>query len=211
MRESKLLPVLIVVVGLALGSVAAFAQDEKAGQTFDFKDPKGVNNASFLLDSEVEPIMGIASGISGTVRFDPKNPSAISGAIEIDAKTVKTPNDRMNNKLHTDEWLAVEQHPTIRFETKKVKKVEKGKKEGEYSMLIVGTFTCRGKSKEIEIPVKVTYLEGKMQDRMRRPGDLLVLRSQFIIKRSDFDLGPEYPVVADEMQVRVAIVGGDPE
>ena len=41
-------------------------------QEFDFKDSKRVNSLSFFLDSELEPIMGVASGISGKISYDPK-------------------------------------------------------------------------------------------------------------------------------------------
>ena len=52
-----------------------------APQTFDFKDPKGVNTASFKLDAPLEAISGSANGISGTVTFDPANPGATKGKI----------------------------------------------------------------------------------------------------------------------------------
>ena len=43
-----------------------------APQSFDFKDPKGVNNAVFKLDAPLESINGSANGITGTVSFDPE-------------------------------------------------------------------------------------------------------------------------------------------
>ena len=52
---------------LTIAATASAASDE-----FDFKDPKGVNAIYFVLDSELEPIMGMATGISGTVTFDPR-------------------------------------------------------------------------------------------------------------------------------------------
>lgn len=205
--KSLSLTLVLATTLIVSSGTRAFSQE----QSFDFKDPKKVNNASFILDSELEPIMGYASGISGTVRFDPKKPKAIQGKIVVDAKSIKTPNDRMNSKLHGGEWLNVEKNTEVTFEVKKVKKVEKGKKDGEYKMTVIGAFTLCGVTKDIEVPVLLNYLPGKMKARMRRDGDLLVLRSQFVIKRSEFKCGPAMPVVADEMQIRIAIVGGDPK
>ena len=50
---------LLASIGLA---TAVFA----APQTFDFKDPKGINNAGFKLDAPLESINGSANGVSGT-------------------------------------------------------------------------------------------------------------------------------------------------
>ena len=49
-----------ITAGLALGALAA-------PLTFDFKDPKGVNNAVFKLDAPLEAINGSANGILGKV------------------------------------------------------------------------------------------------------------------------------------------------
>ena len=56
---------------LALATLAGMAL--AAPQTFNFKDPKGINNAGFKLDAPLESINGSASGVSGTVIFDPEN------------------------------------------------------------------------------------------------------------------------------------------
>jgi len=54
-----------------------------APESFDFKDPKGVNNAVFNLDAPLESVNGSASGITGTVSFDPENPAATTGKIAV--------------------------------------------------------------------------------------------------------------------------------
>ena len=63
---------LLSLIALTATTTIAFA----VPQTFDFKDPKGVNNAVFKLDAPLESINGSASGITGTVSFDPENPAA---------------------------------------------------------------------------------------------------------------------------------------
>jgi polyisoprenoid-binding protein YceI len=75
---------------------AAFA----APQTFDFKDPKGVNNAVFKLDAPLEAVNGSANGISGTVTFDPENPAAVKGKIIVTSDSLTVPNSMMSTHLH---------------------------------------------------------------------------------------------------------------
>ena len=41
---------------------------------------------------------------------------------------------------------------------------------------------------EMNIPMKITYLKGFVIKRNRTPGDLLIIRSKFKVKRDDFDI-----------------------
>ena len=63
-----------------------------APQTFDFKDPKGINNAGFKLDAPLESINGSASGVFGTVTFDSENPGATKGKIIVATPSLMVPN-----------------------------------------------------------------------------------------------------------------------
>ena len=58
---------------IILTTLTTLAAAWAAPETFDFKDPKGINNATFKLDAPLESISGSASGISGSVVFDPEN------------------------------------------------------------------------------------------------------------------------------------------
>src|SRR6266576_7295733 len=90
-------------------------------QTFDFKDPKGVNNAVFKLDAPLEAINGSANGISGTVTFDPANPAATKGKIVVAASSLHVPNPMMKEHLHSGMWMDVAHNGEITFELKELK------------------------------------------------------------------------------------------
>lgn len=189
--------------------LAALCPSLRAGALeFDFKDPKGVNAVSFLLDSEIEPFRGVGWGVHGKVSYDPAKPEAISGKIIVDADTIETTNKKMTQYLHGKDWLNVQEHKEVSFQFKSVQDV---KTEGDSAtFLAVGDFTCHGVTKEITVPVKVTYLKGRLGERMQgKNGDLLVLRSNFEINRKDFDIKKEYgpQVVAEKIEIHVQIVG----
>lgn len=175
---------------------------------FDFKDPKGVNSVQFLLDSEVEPIMGVAAGVSGKLSYDPREPKKTTGKIIVDAKSLHTPNERMKDVLHSAEWMDVEQFPTVEFEFTEIRDVRDAK-NGANELLVAGEFTCRGVKKPLVVPVRISHLPGKLKDRMRGEGDLLLLRAEFAIKRKDFGIKTDMNgvVVAEDVQVRVLITG----
>ena len=179
-----------------------------APQSFDFKDPKGVNNAVFKLDAPLESINGSASGITGTVSFDPENPAATTGKIVVAAASLTVPNPMMKEHLHSDKWLDVAKHSEITFETKSLKNV---KTTGDVTTAdVTGTFTLHGVAKEITTPVKFTYLKDKLSARFPSlKGDLLVIRANFVINRGDFDIakGQYEDKVSTTIDLSLSIAG----
>lgn len=198
------------IVALGLSVLLAFGHRAWAAATnFDFKDPKGVNTIAFILDSTVEPIMGIASGISGTVAFDPADPKTMSGKIVVQTKSLHTENKGMKDTLHGADWLDAGKNPTIEFNIKKVTEAKSSGKDA-HELTVVGDLTIKGVTKEVTAPVKATYLPGMLSERASKmKGDLLVLRSNFVIKRSDFNIKPDMgdKVVANDIELRVSIAG----
>jgi len=188
-------------------SVAASA----APLTFDFKDPKGVNNAVFKLDAPLEAINGSANGVSGTVTFDPADPGATKGKIVVDAASLHVPNPVMKEHMHGDQWLDVAKHKEITFEAKSLSNV---KTTGDNTTAeVTGTLTIRGVAKEVNAPVKLSYLKGKLGLRVpNQKGDLLVIRASFAVKRSDFGINPKAPEdkVADTIDLTLSIAGAAP-
>jgi polyisoprenoid-binding protein YceI len=191
---------------LLLTLVAAGAQ--ATPQSFDFKDPKGVNNAVFKLDAPLEAINGSANGISGTVSFDPENPGATKGKILVNSSSLHVGNPMMKEHLQSDKWLDVTKHSEIRFDVTELKNV---KTEGNSTTAdATGTFTVKGITKNLTVPVKLTYLKDKLSQRVpNTKGDLLVIRSNFSIKRSDFGIMPGQmeDKVSDAIDLTLSIAG----
>jgi polyisoprenoid-binding protein YceI len=195
-----------VALLLALAGSAAFA----APQTFDFKDPKGVNNVQFRIDAPLESTSGQGTGISGTVTFDPAAPEATTGRIVLAASSVTVGNPTMLGHLHSANWLDVAKFPEITFEAKRLGRVTAS--GDSFKADVTGVLTVKGTSKEITVPVTITYLPGKLGARLGKPelkGDLLVLRAQFSISRTDFGIQPgQYTdKVSDEIQLTLSLAG----
>ena len=199
-----------LITSLAIAAFAGFTT--AAPQSFDFKDPKGVNNAVFKLDAPLEAINGSANGITGTVEFDPGNPAATKGKIVVAAESLTVPNPMMNGHLHGAMWMDVTHFKEISFEAKKLKNV---KTAGDTTTAdAIGSFTVHGVTKEITVPVKLTYLKGKLGQRVpKMEGDLLVIRASFTIKRSEYGINPGAPSekVSDEIELTLSLAGASPK
>lgn len=193
-------------------SVALHSNAFAEAQTFDFKDPKGVNNAVFKLDAPLEAINGTATGISGTVTFDPIQPGATKGRIVVTASSLHVPNPMMKEHLQGAQWLDVAKNPEITFEVKSLANV---KRTGDTATAdITGALAIKGVTREVTAPVSLTYLKDKLGARTngQLQGDLLVIRSSFTIKRSDFGINPGAPQdkVSDDIQLTLSIAGSSP-
>jgi polyisoprenoid-binding protein YceI len=114
----------------------------------------------------------------------------------------------MDGHLHGGQWMDAAKYSEITFETKELKNV---KTAGDTTTAdAVGTITVKGVAKEMTVPVKLTYLKDKLSQRVpNMKGDLLVLRSNFTIKRSDFGINPGAPKdkVSDEIELTLAVAG----
>jgi polyisoprenoid-binding protein YceI len=181
--------------------------------TFDFKDPKGVNNVTFTLDAPLESISGTTNGISGTITLDPENPTEVTGKIIVDAKSLRVPNAVMQDHMLGDGWLDTEAHPEISFEVSEILNRQKDGPSGTAE--VTGVFSLKGISKKITAPVKVTYLPGRLADRTggSTEGDLLVVRTTFTFSRSEFGIKPgeNLDKVSDTVTVSLAIAGAAPK
>jgi polyisoprenoid-binding protein YceI len=195
----------------ALSLICIAAAAAAAPIEFDFKDPKGVNNAIFKTDAPLESINGVATGISGKVTFDPDNPAAVKGKIIVQASSLHLGNPMQKEHLHGDKWLDVAKYPEIAFE---VESVKNAKPQGNVTTAdVTGKFSLHGVTKTLTVPVKLTFLKDQLKARVPgKDGDLLVIRANFKIKRSDFGINPGQgeEKVSDDIELNLSIAGAAP-
>jgi polyisoprenoid-binding protein YceI len=207
--NTKLRTSLRLAAALSASALAAHA----APASFDFKDPKGVNNVQFKLDAPLESITGTATGITGTVAFDPAKPAATTGRIVLDTASLTVGNPLMADHLRSDQWLDVARHPSIVFEATSANNV---RQQGAQIVAdVTGKLTVKGITREITVPVSFTFLADKLGARVNDPkvkGDLLVLRTTFEINRSDFGINPGQVTdkVAETIALSLSIAGASP-
>ncbi len=178
---------------------------------FDFKDPKGVNNVVFKLDAPLEAINGTATGISGKVTFDPDSPGSVKGKIVVQVASMHLGNPTQKEHLHGAQWMNAAKHPEITFE---VVSAKNAKSQGNVATAdVTGKMTIKGVTKEITVPVKMTYLKDRLKERSPgKDGDLLVLRVNFNVLRRDFGINPGQfeDKVSDEIELNLSLAGAAP-
>ena len=73
----------------------------------------------FKVDAPLEAINGSASGVTGTVTFDPENPGATKRArLSLLQDTLTLPNTMQQGHMRSAMWMDVAKYPEISFEAK---------------------------------------------------------------------------------------------
>ena len=180
-------------------------------QEFDFKDPKGVNAILFHLDAPLESISGSGNDISGQVEFDPKKPEATKGKIILQSKSLHVGNPVLKEHMHGDDWLQVAKFPNIKFTFDSLGKIKK--KGNDYIGEAIGKMTIKNVTIAMVIPVKITHLKDLLEKRNRVPGDLLIVRSKFSVRRDDFNIqkGKNLDKVANQIDIILNLAGACPK
>ena len=115
--------------------------------------------------------------MTGTLDFDPQNPSKASVEIVIDAASISTRDSARDTHLKSADFFDIEKYPTLNFKSTKV--------EGSGSDLkVVGDLTIHGVTKQVTLEV-----EGPSEEIKDPWGNLKIGASATTkIKRKDFGL-----------------------
>jgi polyisoprenoid-binding protein YceI len=100
------------------------------------------------------------------------------------------------------------QFPDISFEIKSVSNVKISKKDGDKSEVtatVKGIYSMKGKSKEISVPLKITYIKASEKTAKRAKGDFLSFEGTFDIALKDFDVKGTKDIVGSKVGETIKI------
>ncbi|MGA1195834.1 MAG: YceI family protein [Candidatus Latescibacterota bacterium] len=159
-------------------------------QTIQLNNDVGKNQIQFVSDAPMEKIHGTASDISGEITINPTHLEATVGRIVVGTASMETGIKKRDEHLHSKDWLDVATFSNIVFEVKALEgvTVKTSPVKADIQALAVGHFTLHGVTKEIKIPVEMTYLLASEKTKKRAPGDFLVVNGKFKIALKDFDI-----------------------
>jgi polyisoprenoid-binding protein YceI len=142
----------------------------------------------------VANIAGSFSDISGTVVFDKENPADDSFDITVGVASLNTHSERRDKLMRSADFFDVEKHPKLSFKSAKVRKTKDGRYEA------TGDFSLHGVKKIMTIVFEVAK---ERED--PTGGRQLVLKTQFAIKRSEYGIKKDIPVIGDKVKIALVI------
>jgi polyisoprenoid-binding protein YceI len=144
---------------------------------------------------DVAHFYGTFNKMTGDFTLDEQDPAKSSVAIEIDANSIDSNNEKRDLHLKGPDFFSVKEYPTITFKSRSV-----ARKGSDWE--VAGDLTMHGVTKPLTMTVTPT---GTIDD--PRAGKKAGFETQFTIKRSDFGMtyGTERKALGDEVLLIVAV------
>lgn len=144
----------------------------------------------------VTNVRGSISNVTGTVTWDPNDPSRDSVVATLDVNTVNTANDYRDKTIKGEDFFNVSRFPKITFKSTSVQR-----SGSRYKVL--GDLTIAGVTKPVTLDV-----DGPATPQKGMEGNTVSgLSATTSIKRTDFNFGAKYPnsILSDEIKITIDV------
>ncbi len=136
---------------------------------------------------------------SGTINYDPANLAGSSVAVEIDANSVDTRDEKRDGHLRAPDFFDVEQYPTLSFQSTRIEP------NGDSAFKGYGDLTIRGVTKPAVLDAEVTG-QGKNpwgQEVIGFNATTKFKRSEFGIEFGLLPIGMDLLALGDEVKIEL--------
>lgn len=198
------LAVAILMIPLSQLSGTDLGLDVKGTETFKLNHDVSKPELKFKSTAPLEDIEGyvVSDHITSSVMFDPGNVESASGEVVFKVAGMRTGIDVRDEHLRSSDWLNAEKHPEVTFKLNSLKDVESIESKGiraTAKAIAVGEFTMHRESKEMQIPVKITFLKESEATAKRAPGHLFFVEGSFKVALKDFKVKGSKGVVGSKV------------
>ncbi len=159
-------------------SLAALLIFPALTQAASWKIDPGHSSTRFEIRHLFSKVQGDFTTFSGTLDYDPANPTAAKVETKIDAASINTNNEHRDGDLKSENFFDVTKYPDITFTSTKVEKVEAGLK-------VTGDLTMHGVTKPVVLDVEIL---GTGAHPMIKGGQVAGFSARTKIDRKDFGI-----------------------
>ena len=132
----------------------------------------GASEVSFIADVTGDQTPGVFADTEVTASIDRSNPANSSIVAIVNTESMSSENAQVEGSLPDTEWFDVEGHPQARFESTQIST------NADESLQVQGNLTIKDTTLPVEFSMALTEEDGKQ-----------VARGEFVIDRSDYDIG----------------------
>ena len=182
-----------VILAVVIAALSSFCLAEP--QTWQI-DPNHTAAQFSVKHLGISTVRGQFDKASGTVSFDPSDPTKASIEATIDANTVNTRVQMRDNDLRSPHFFEVEKYPTITFKSTRAESAGTGK------LKVTGDLTLHGVMKQVVLDVDTS--SQSITDPMGK-GLRMGANATTKINRNDFGITTMPGVVGDEIQIVIDI------
>jgi len=159
-------------------SLAAFLILPAMAHAASWKIDPNHSSTRFEIRHLFSKVQGDFTQFSGTVEYDPANPTASKVETKIIASSINTNNEHRDADLKSENFFDVTKYPEISFASTKVETVEKGLK-------VTGDLTMHGVTKPVVLDVEIL---GTGPHPMIKGGQVAGFSARTKINRKDFGI-----------------------
>jgi polyisoprenoid-binding protein YceI len=183
----------ILLCGFTRADASGFGFGINANKVMQLNNKVGENVINFKSEVPLERILGKATEISGGLTLNPDNLQTAQGEIIVNVLSMKTGIKKRDDHLYAPEWLDAAKFPVMTFKftslvNVKIISADANTGRGVAEAEAFGNFTMHGVTKQISIPVTITYVKESPKTREKASGDFVLIQAKFSVALRDFNV-----------------------
>ena len=152
-------------------------------------------------------VRGFFRNVSGKINFSPSAPTATTGKIGLDARSLHFGYHKIDGDAKSGEWLNTGEFPKITYTLNNLQNIRWSNDIINADAL--GTLSLKNRSVQVNFPVIIKYARAMRKKFDGKRGDLLFLKGEFQLSRGSLGIntGKMVNVIKDIMQIKLSLVG----